>query len=95
MQTILEYCGYTRPKNNVPKPESPCIARFRFQCANFACIEETDVIEKWIHIKYGKAHLYTCSEECYRIWLSMPSTLNAYSPIQENNPTPEIPHIDI
>ena len=95
MQTFLDLCGYTRPKNNVPKPESPCVARSAFQCANFACIEESNSIEKWIHIKYGKAHLYTCSEECYRIWLSMPSTLNAYSPIQENNPTPEIPHIDI
>ncbi len=88
MNTFLDYCYSTFQRNNGsspkkrPKSPSPFNSEWndRYDCRNFACIQDTDDVSNWKKVKYNQRVFYFCSEDCWNEWLGDPATMGCWSP---------------
>jgi len=88
MDTFLDYCYSTFQRNNRsspkkrPKSPSPFNSKRlgRYDCRNFACIQDTYDISTWKKVKYNQRVFYFCSEDCWNEWLGDPATMGCWSP---------------
>jgi hypothetical protein len=96
MQAALSYISNAFSTENVPtrtnafstenvptRTDSPPRVRYRYDCQNFACVQDTGDLTSWKQLNIKKNQIYFCSEECYYEYLEIPSGIGSYSPDME------------
>lgn len=74
---VLKHQSGSSPSRSTSPVISPII---EYNCCNLYCLNSTDLLQTWKHVKYNKKRLYFCTEDCWQQWADTPSQIGSWSP---------------